>query len=285
MTICSDNLDSFKEWISEKKGINRKVSPVSTVSICSDNPDNFKEWISEARNEAIKKGINIKIVNDIFSNLEYSFKTIELDRKQTIFKLSFDEFLKKVSAASVIENGKSMKRKYSDFLKKVEKNYGVSPGVLMALWGLESKFGTKKGTINTLSALATLSYDCRRSKLFTEQFFTAVSLVNNGTISIDSIGAPHGEIGQFQFLPTNVERFAVDADGDGKADVVNSNLDAIESAANFLKKSGWNAMYGYQPQEPNFKILNRWNASMVYKKTVAYIAANIDGLKIKDVYE
>ncbi|MBY7649291.1 MAG: lytic transglycosylase [Candidatus Liberibacter europaeus] len=258
--------------------------PTLSLALCDSSPDKFDRWISDTRKKAIAKGIGSNVLDDVFSNITYSYSTINLDRNQTAFTLSFEDFLKKISASNVIETGKYMKKKHADFLKKVKTNYGVSPGILMALWGLESSFGTKTGEIHTMSALATLAYDCRRSKFFTEQFFIALELVSDGVISADTRGAAHGEIGQFQFIPSNVKRFAIDSDRDGKADLINSHVDAIESAANLLKKNGWKKLQGYQPQEKNFHILRYWNSSAVYRKAIAYIAAHIDEIPLQNGY-
>ncbi|MEG8098731.1 lytic murein transglycosylase [Candidatus Liberibacter brunswickensis] len=263
------------------------IYPVISQAICSsDNADNFNEWISVTREQALNKGISSKVVNEVFSSIQYRNETIIADRKQfTEPTLTFEEYLQNISYLEIIANGKIMQKKYDKFLLNIQRKYGVPAGVLMALWGLESKFGEKLGNVPIFSTLATLAYDCRRSKLFTREFYAALSLMEKGIISTKSLGATHGEIGQFQFLPSNVDKFAVDADKDGRADLINSKVDAIESTAKFLKGNGWIRGKGYQPKEENFEKLKIWNNSKNYIKVVAYIASQIDGLKIKNVYD
>ena len=110
------------------------------------------------------------------------------------------------------------------FLASLEKRYGVPPGPLMAIWGMETAFGNYMGNQNTLSAVATLAYDCRRSEFFTEQLYSALKLVEKGTLSPTAKGAMHGELGQTQFLPKNIFLFGADGDGNGS---INLNGKAI----------------------------------------------------------
>ncbi|CAL9914431.1 membrane-bound lytic murein transglycosylase B [Candidatus Liberibacter solanacearum] len=262
------------------------IHPTLSLAICSETPDKFNEWMSDAREQALKKGINADVVNKVFSNIKYRDASVSLDRKMfTAPPLSFQEYISGIAISNIIERGKKIKKEYQVLFQKIQKDYGVPAGILITLWGLESRFGDRMGEVPTFSTLATLAYDCRRSALFTEQFFVALELVNQGIISAESRGALHGEIGPFQFLPSNVKKFSVDGDGDGKASIITSNIDAIESAANFLKKNGWTKNKGYQPEEKNFLILKRWNNSTNYIKAVAYIAAHIDGIKLKDGYQ
>ncbi|MBA5724341.1 lytic transglycosylase domain-containing protein [Candidatus Liberibacter sp.] len=259
-------------------------SSTSILALCGNTPDRFQEWISETRESALQKGIDPIVLDNALSNISYSHSTINLDRNQSVFNLSFEEFINKRGASSIIVKGKEMRAKHADFLLSIENRYGVLPGVLMALWGLESAFGKIKGKHHTLSSLATLAYDCRRSKLFTGQFFSALELISSGALDPNNCGAAHGEIGQFQFLPSNLTKFGVDADGDGRVDVVDSYADALESAANLLKNNGWDSLHGYQPGEKNFEVLRTWNLSSVYRKAIAYIASHIDEIVLQDVY-
>ena len=159
----------------------------------------------------------------------------------------------------------------------MEQRYGVPAGPLIAIWGMETGFGGFLGKQHTLSAVATLAYDCRRSEYFTDQLYAALQLVQNGTLSPSAIGAAHGEIGQTQFLPVNVLKFGADGDGDGRIDMVRSKADALASTANFLRGHGWNAGGGYQPGQANFGALQGWNAASVYQQAIAIIGAEIDG--------
>jgi membrane-bound lytic murein transglycosylase B len=141
---------------------------------------------------------------------------------------------------------------------------------------MESGFGRITGNQNTLSAIATLAYDCRRPEYFTEHLYAALQLVDRGVLSSNTRGAMHGEVGQTQFLPKSVMLYAVDGDGDGRVNL-SSKADALASTANFLKGHGWVPGAGYQPGEPNFAALQGWNAARVYQQAIAIIGRRIDG--------
>jgi membrane-bound lytic murein transglycosylase B len=132
------------------------------------------------------------------------------------------------------------------------------------------------GDTNVVSAIATLSYDCRRSAFFTPHLIAALKLVDRGSISPGTVGAKHGELGHTQFLPGNALEYGVDGNGDGRVDLTNLT-DALASTANFLRSKGWRPGAGYQPGEPNFEVIRAWNAASVYQQAIAIIGQRIDG--------
>ncbi len=140
---------------------------------------------------------------------------------------------------------------------------------------METAFGNYMGNQNTISAVATLAYDCRRPEFFTEQLYAALKLIDKGILSSGSKGAMHGEVGQTQFLPKNVLLYG--ADGDGGGINLNKKADALASTANFLRGHGWQRGAGYQPGEANFGALQGWNAASVYQRALAIMGEQIDG--------
>src|SRR5262249_59290863 len=148
-----------------------------------------------------------------------------------------------------------------------EQRYGVPPGPLLAIWGMETGFGNQRGNQNVLSAVATLAYDCRRSAYFTEQLYAALTLIDRGVLSASSRGSMHGEMGHTQFLPKNILAY-----GTGNLD---NAANALTSTANFLKAHGWRAGAGYQPGQPNFAAIQEWNAASVYQQAIALIGRQI----------
>jgi membrane-bound lytic murein transglycosylase B len=134
---------------------------------------------------------------------------------------------------------------------------------------METGFGAMRGNTNTLSAVATLAYDCRRSAYFTDQLYAALTLIDRGILSASTRGAMHGEVGHTQFLPKNILNY-----GTGNLD---NAANALASTANFLKAHGWRAGAGYQPGEPNFAAIQAWNAASVYQRAIALIGRQIDG--------
>jgi lytic murein transglycosylase len=244
---------------------------------CGNDSSGFSQWVQEFKQVAPGNGISPAVVDRAFANVSYNRDTIRADRGQKSFKLSFDQFMEKRGGATIISRGRTMKKNNAALFASIERRYGVPAGPLLAIWGMETGFGNFMGNQHTLSAVATLAYDCRRSAYFTEQLYAALQLVGRGDLSTTAKGAAHGEIGQTQFLPLNVIRYGADGDGDGHIDMVRSRADALASTANFLKGHGWQAGAGYQQGEPNFTAIQGWNAATVYQQAIAHIGAEIDG--------
>lgn len=240
---------------------------------CSNTGGGYEAWKQEF---AAENGLSGKALK-AFMSTSYSTKTISADRNQKSFKLSFEQFMAKRGGNAIISKGKGLKKANAALFDSLEAKYGVPAGPLIAIWGMETGFGSYLGNANTLSAVATLAYDCRRSAFFTEQLQAALKLVERGVITGASIGAMHGEIGQTQFLPLNVLRYGADGDGNGRIDMVRSKADALASTAKFLAGHGWSRGGGYQPGEANFGAIQGWNAAGVYQKAIAKIGAAIDG--------
>ena len=252
------------------------AAPAAAAS-CGNNSAGFTAWVAAFKQEAAGRGVPASVIDKAFANVNYNQPTIRADRGQHSFKLSFEQFMQKRGGQSIISRGKSMKASNASLFASIEKRYGVPAGPLIAIWGMETGFGSFMGNEHTLSAVSTLAYDCRRSDYFTDQLYAALQLVGSGSLSPNARGAAHAEIGQTQFLPRNVVRFGADGDGNGRIDLVGSRADALASTANFLRGHGWRAGAGYQPGQPNFGALQGWNAAQVYQKAIAYIGAAIDG--------
>ncbi|OCW57453.1 lytic murein transglycosylase [Hoeflea olei] len=243
---------------------------------CGNTAAGFPAWVESFKGEAARAGISQRTLDRAFRNVSYATKTISLDRNQKSFKLSFDQFMQKRGAATIISKGKRLKQQNAALFAAIESKYGVPAGPLIAIWGMESGFGAFMGNQHTVSAVATLAYDCRRSAYFTEQLYALLQLIQKGWVSPDFKGAAHGEIGQTQFLPANVARFGVDGDRNGSVNL-GTAADALASTANFLRGHGWSRGAGYQPGQPNFAAIQGWNAASVYQQAIAKIGAEIDG--------
>jgi lytic murein transglycosylase len=245
---------------------------------CGDTAGGFPTWVSLFRDEARSNGISQQTINSALGNVKYATKTIYLDRNQKSFKLSFNEFMKKRGADYIVNRGKKLQRQHDSLLSGIEARFGVPAGPLIAIWGMETGFGHFIGDQDIFSPLATLAYDCRRSEFFEEQLYAALHILDTGQLDKSHmVGAGHGELGQMQFLPANYLKYGVDADGDGRVDMINSVADALASTANYLRAHGWQPGYGYQPGEPNFRAIEEWNKASVYQKALAVIGKRIDG--------
>ena len=242
---------------------------------CGSTGANFETWKETFSAEAKNNGIKPRALAALMDT-SYSAATIRADRGQHSFKLSLSAFMAKRGAPAIVARGRVLKRSNAALFASIERHYGVPPGPLLAIWGMETGFGNITGNQNTLSAVATLAYDCRRTEYFTEQLYAALALIDRGTLSASARGAMHGEVGHTQFLPKNVRLYGADGDGDGRIDL-NSKADALASTANFLKGHGWVRGEGYQPGQTNFGAIQGWNAATVYQKAIAIMGKQIDG--------
>ena len=242
---------------------------------CGNNSAGFEKWKRTFAQEAKANGIGQRGINALMST-SYAAGTIRADRGQHSFKLSLDQFMKKRGAATIASQGKGKKRSNAALFNAIERQYGVPAGPLIAIWGMETAFGRFTGNQYTLSAVATLAYDCRRTEYFTGHLYAALQLVDRGVLNPAQRGAMHGEVGQTQFLPKSIQLYAVDGDGNGRVDL-NSTADALASTANFLRGHGWQPGAGYQPGQPNYVAIQGWNAAGVYQQTIAIVGRQIDG--------
>jgi len=235
---------------------------------CGSGPGGFEAWKQAFAEEARAKGMGAASIAGLMQT-NYASATIAADRGQRSFSLSLEQFLAKRGAAAIVTRGRGLKQSQAALFASIQQRYGVPPGPLIAIWGMESGFGSQRGNQNMLSSIATLAYDCRRPEFFTDQLYAAMRLIDRGTLSAGTRGSMHGEVGQTQFMPKNILAY-----GTGNLDVA---ANALSSTANFLKAHGWRAGAGYQPGEPNFVAIEAWNAATVYQRAIALMGRQIDG--------
>jgi membrane-bound lytic murein transglycosylase B len=235
---------------------------------CGSSGAGFDAWKRDFAEEARAKGVGGASIAALLQT-NYATATIAADRGQRSFSLSLDQFLAKRGATTIVARGRSLKQSQAALFASIQQRYGVPPGPLIAIWGMETGFGSQRGNQNMLSAVATLAYDCRRSEYFTDQLYAALKLIDRGSLSAGTRGSMHGEVGQTQFLPKNILAYAT-----GNLDVA---ANALSSTANFLKAHGWRAGAGYQPGEANFAAIQAWNAAQVYQQAIALMGRQIDG--------
>ena len=244
------------------------LSPNAQAAQCGSGPGGFEAWKRQFASEAQAKGVGGAGIAAL-QQTNYASATIAADRSLHSFKLSLDQFLVKRGAAAIVARGRTMKQTHAALFASIEQRYGVPPGPLIAIWGMETGFGGQHGNQNMLSSIATLAYDCRRPEYFTDQLYAALKLIDRGTLSASQRGSMHGEIGQTQFLPKTTLEYGVGN--------LESASGALSSTANFLKAHGWRAGAGYQPGEPNFAAIEAWNAATVYQQAIAQMGRQIDG--------
>lgn len=241
---------------------------------CGDTSSGFEAWKAAFAPQAKKAGVKKRGLQAL-AQARYATGTIAADRNQKSFKYSLDKFMQVRGANVIVSQGRKRKAQSPSFYATLEKQYGVPAGILISLHGMETGFGRFMGDSQVVSAIVTLAYDCRRSEFFIPHAVGALKLIDKGAITTATKGAKHGELGHTQFLPGNALEYGVDATGDGRVDFYNQT-DALASTANFLKQKGWKRGKGYQPGEPNFKVIQAWNSASVYQQAIAIMAAKID---------
>lgn len=242
---------------------------------CGNNGNGFEGWKSSFAQQAKAAGVGQRGLQAL-AQTRYATRTIAADRNQKSFRYSLDKFMQVRGSSTIVAQGRKRKARNADFYAWIERNYGVPAGVIIAIHGMETGFGGFMGDSSVVSAIVTLTYDCRRSEFFKPHAIGALKLVDKGSISINTKGAKHGELGHTQFLPGNALKYGVDGNGDGRVDFYNQ-ADALVSTANFLRQKGWQPGQGYQEGQPNFRVIQAWNAASVYQKSIAIMAAQIDG--------
>ncbi len=247
---------------------------VGVAAPCGNTSAGFEAWKSDFSRQAKRAGVKKRGLQAL-SQTTYATRTIAADRNQKSFKYSLDKFMQVRGANAIVAQGRNRKARNPQFYAALERQYGVPAGVLIAIHGMETGFGNFMGDSQVVSAITTLAYDCRRSEFFVPHAIGALKLIDKGSITASTKGAKHGELGHTQFLPGNALTYGVDATGDGKVDFYNMT-DALASTANFLRKKGWKPGRGYQPGQPNFAVIQQWNAATVYQKSIAIMAARID---------
>jgi lytic murein transglycosylase len=205
----------------------------------------FQAYLPRLRASAAAAGIRPATLDRIFPTLEYSARTVQLDRAQpggspgTNPNPPFAPYRARQLTQALIDRGRSRYAANIGRLNEIGRRYGVPPSILVAIWGKETGYGTIMGDFDLLNSLASLAYEGRRRELFTTEFIATLRLVEQGFPRDELKGSWAGAAGQSQFLPSVYLRLAVDGDGDGRADIWRSSLDALASIANYLDNAGW----------------------------------------------
>ena len=206
----------------------------------SNPKGDFYAWLQNIREEALQRGIRPEVVAEALADVKPSRRVIKRDRNQSEFKLTLSTYLGRVVTPLNIKVGAGKARKHRLLLDAVAKNYGVQGRFILAIWGIETRYGAVKADVPLISSLATLAYDARRSKFFKRQLFSTLQMVNQGHIDVKSLfGSWAGAMGQPQFMPSSYLAFAQDFDGDGRRDIWKNEGDVFASIANYLAKHRW----------------------------------------------
>jgi lytic murein transglycosylase len=249
----------------------------TTPRNCVD-PAKFPAFLNQVHREAVAQGVSPRGLAAL-EDLQFDAKVVSRDRGQKVFTQTFEQFSGRMVPPR-LGRGKQMMAKHAGLLSRIERQFGVPAGLIVAIWGLETDYGAYLGDFNTVRSIATLAYDCRRPEKFRPELIAILKIVDHGDIDPRTAkGAWAGEIGQTQFMPTSYLKYAIDYDGDGRRDLVRSIPDVLASTANYLKGYGWQRGQAWQPGEPNFAVIREWNKAEVYARTIAYFAQQLENAR------
>ena len=235
----------------------------------------FTSWLDDFKTEAAAKRISQATIAAALNGVTPDQSVLSRDHSQRVFNQSFEEFSGRMVPPR-LTRGANMMKQYGSVLVRIEQSYGVPGEVLVAIWGLETDFGVNIGKFPTIRSLTTLAYDCRRADTFRAELMDALRILDRGDLApSDMRGAWAGEIGQTQFMPSSYLKYAVDFDGNGRRDLLRSAPDVLASTANYLASYGWQRGKDWEPGSANFAVIQQWNKSEVYARTIGYFASQL----------
>lgn len=231
----------------------------------------FSAWVESFWPVAKRAGITRATYDRAFKGMTPDPEVIEAANFQPEYVKPVGEYVDRVVSDKRIATGKQMLEEYKSLLDLLEKRYGVDRTIIIAIWGVESNYGTQPGDMNVIRSLATLAYRGTKAKFARQQLIAALKILQRGDISLDQMnGSWAGAMGHTQFIPTTYQAYAVDHDGDGKRNIWNDVPDALASTASYLKRSKWRPgeTWGYEVALPK-----GFNPKRVSEKTVKTLAA------------
>ncbi|MCA3453753.1 MAG: lytic murein transglycosylase [Rhodobacter sp.] len=201
----------------------------------------FAAWVAGFRPRALAAGITGQTFDAAFRDARFDPAVVEKDRNQSEFTKSIWDYLDIAVSDERVANGQAALQDNLALLERIEATYGVDKQVVVAVWGLESAYGTYRGTYPLIGTLATLAFDTRRGAFFEEQLLAALTILQNGDVDAAAMtGSWAGAMGHTQFIPTSYLAHAVDFTGDGRRDIWSDDpADALASTAAYLANAGW----------------------------------------------
>ncbi|MDR1855037.1 MAG: lytic murein transglycosylase [Azoarcus sp.] len=200
----------------------------------------FPGCMARMRGDAVKRGISSATFDKYTAAFAPDLSVLDFLDAQPEFTTPIWDYLAGLVDDERVADGRAMLDEWRDVLQKVEARYGVDAATVVAVWGVESNFGRSPGKRPLLTSLGTLACAGRRQDYFRGEFLSTLKIIDEGSIPAERLnGSWAGAFGQTQFMPSTFLRLAVDFDGDGRRDLVDSAPDALASTANFLNKGGW----------------------------------------------
>jgi len=215
--------------------------------------DNFASFVAGMKAEARRAGIGDATLAAAFAGVQPNQRVIELDHRQPEFTMTWPEYQARVLPPARLQAGRQNYAAERGLLAQVQARYGVSPGIVMGIWGIESGFGQNQGNYRVVEALSTLAWEGRRAGYFRGELLNALRILDAGDVTpAHALSGYAGALGQPQFMPSSFLRYAVDFDGNGRRDIWTSRPDVFGSIANYLARNGWQpgAPWGQPAQVP-----------------------------------
>ena len=205
-----------------------------------DEPPPFDQWLQELMDEAQARGFSDALIQEALADIEPRPQVIANDRSQAEGVIGFDRYYRTRVTPQIVRVGRDLARQHGAVLADIEATYEVQRRVVVAIWGIETRYGRITGNTPVFQALATLAWEPRRAAFFRGELFNALTMVARGDIDTPTMtGSWAGAMGQAQFMPSSYLKFAEDFDQDGRRDIWGSTPDALASIANYLKAWGW----------------------------------------------
>ena len=219
----------------------------------ADNQSDFLAWKEKFKKVALQNNISEKTFDKVMANVKFLPNVIKYDRYQPEFYEDTKTYITKRTSTKKVSKGLNFYKENSILINTIEDQYSINKELLLALMGIETNFGSYVGKMDILSSLSTLSFDKRRSEFFSNELIILLRLIENNQIDYKTLyGSWAGAFGYFQFMPSTMKNYAIDYDKNSYIDLKDNN-DAYASAANYLKKIGWN------DEEPCFYKINLSN--------------------------
>ncbi|MBT4878944.1 MAG: lytic murein transglycosylase [Alphaproteobacteria bacterium] len=220
------------------------------ITACSNNNNNnFSKYKNKLQQQTIKLGYNVEFTNNIFSKIHFDDSYSFNDQKQFTKKQSFNQYYNNAVNNLRIKKAKNKLQEHHNLLNNIFTKYQVQPEYIIALFAIESNFGTKTGDFPVLNSLFNLAYEGRRRKFFEYEFFAALKLIKENKLNPNKYeGSWAGASGQCQFMPSTYLEYATDYNLDGKRDIWHDKEDVFASIANYLHQINWNPNlpFGYE---------------------------------------
>jgi membrane-bound lytic murein transglycosylase B len=205
----------------------------------SENSESFKKWLKNFKNYALENNISESTFDIVMSDVIFLPKVIKYDRFQPEFYEDTKTYITKRTSDRKVKQGIKLYKSNDVFINSIDNKFSVEKSLLLALMGIETNFGTYVGKMDIISSLATLSFDERRSEFFTKELITILQLVESKKIDHNILyGSWAGAFGNFQFMPSTIEQYAIDYDQNNIIEL-KSTKDSFASAANYINKIGW----------------------------------------------